>query len=61
LNLAATKFDSVYFLQNVLNEAQYSTFFRMKGSLVTGFLAIADSKLSSKAISEITSSLHKLD
>ncbi len=33
----------------------------MKGSLVTGFLAIADNKLSSKAISEITSSLHKLD
>ena len=45
----------------MLNEAQYSTFFRMKGSLLTGFLAIADNKLSSKAITEITSCLHKLD
>lgn len=33
----------------------------MKGSLLIGFLAISDNKLSSKAISEITSCLHKLD
>ena len=45
----------------MLNEAQYSNFFTMKGSLLTGFLAIADNKLSSKAITEITSCLHKLD
>ena len=53
LYLPATRFDSFFFVQNILTENQTSPFFRIKASLLSGLLAIAETKLTHKSISEI--------
>jgi len=42
LNLTSTRFDSTHFLQFLLNENQGSPFFKIKGNLLSGLIAVAD-------------------
>jgi hypothetical protein len=42
LGLSATRFDSVHFLQHLLNMNAHSPFFKIKGFLLTGLTAVAD-------------------
>jgi hypothetical protein len=44
-----------------LNSNSQSPFFKIKGSLLQGLIAVADNKLSSRAINEISSCLKNLE
>lgn len=61
MNLTATRFDSIFFTQNLLNENRHSPFFSIKGSLLTGLISVADNKLTNRSINDISACLNKLN
>jgi hypothetical protein len=61
LNLSTTRFHSIFFVQNLLNIDKDSPFFRIKGSLLQGLIAVADNKLSFKSIEQISACLNNLN
>jgi histidinol phosphatase-like enzyme len=60
LNLSTTRFDSIHFVQHLMNANKNSPFFKIKGELLTGLVAVADQKYSQKVINDISSCLHSL-
>ena len=52
LNLNATRFSSQFFLHNLFNENSQSPFFKIKQSVLTCFLAIAQDKLTPRTTLE---------
>lgn len=61
LGLSATRFDSVHFLQHLLNINVHSPFFKIKGFLLSGLTAVADQKVNQRVTGDISQCLHSLN
>ena len=61
LNLSASKFSSQFFLDNLLNSNPDLPFFKIKSSVTTCLMAIAQDKLTNKTTQEFQNCLVFLD
>ena len=60
LSLVSTRFDAIFFLQNLLNNHPDSPFFSIKQHLLSGLTGVADNRMSNRTINDISTCLQNL-